>query len=56
MVKGIDDVCDVLTHVAVDIPFTCKKFRCLVDKVGGKYSVDGTFFVSLFEFLEAVGE
>lgn len=27
MVKGIDDVCDVLTHVTVDIPFFGQKFR-----------------------------
>lgn len=26
MVKGIDDVGDVLTHVAVDVPFTGEKF------------------------------
>ena len=56
MVKCVDQVSDVLAHVAVDVPFTGKKLGCLVNQVCGKDSVDDALLVSFVETLEAVGE
>ena len=56
MIQGIYYERYIFAHIRIDVILTLEKLGSLVDKVGGKYSVDGTFFVSLFEFLEAVGE
>lgn len=56
MVKCIDDVCNVLTHVTVDVPFFGQKLGRLVNQVGSKDSCDGAFFISLIEAVETVGE
>ena len=56
MVKCIDNVSNVLTHIAVDVPFLGQKLGRLVNKVRGKNSCNGTVFVSLIKTIEAVGE
>ena len=33
MVEGIDDISNILAHIAVDIPLTFKELRCLIYKV-----------------------
>ena len=56
MVQSINDVSDVLTHIAVDVPFSLKQFRSLVDQVGGQYLIDDAVLISLGELVQTVGE
>lgn len=49
MVERVDNVGDILAHIAVDIPLSGEQFRRLVDQVRGEYPADGAILVSLVE-------
>ena len=56
MVKCIDNVRDVLTHINLGIPFSLKKLGCSVYKVGGEYLGKHSLLVSLIYSLITVTE
>ena len=56
MVQSINDISDVLAHIAVDIVRTAQKFRCLIGQVCSYNTIDDAFFYGLIEFLQTIGE
>ena len=56
MVQSINDVSDVLTHIAVDIVRTAQKFRCLIGQVCSYNTIDDAFFYAFIELLQTIGE
>ena len=42
VVKCINDICNVLAHINLSIPISCKKLRSSVNEVGGEDLVDYT--------------
>lgn len=56
VVKGIDDVSNVLGKVNLLVPLALKKLGRAVNKVGGEDFIEETIFISLIHLLKAVAE
>lgn len=56
VVERVDNVGDILAHIAVDIPLSAEQLRCLVDQVRGEYTADGAVLVSLVEPIQPGSE
>ena len=56
MVEGIDDISNILAHIAVDIPLTFKELRCLIYKVCCEYAADIAVLISLIELIKSACE
>ena len=56
VVKSVNDVRNVLTHINLGIPLSGKKLRSSVNKVGGEDAIDETICMSIVEILKAVAE
>ncbi len=54
MVQSVDNQCNILAHIAVDIVWTAQKFRSLVDQVGCEDVGDDAFLVRFVELLQTV--
>ena len=56
VVQRVDDIGDILAHIAVDIPLPAEQFRGLVDQICGQDTADGTLFVSLVKPIQPGGK
>ena len=56
VVQSVDDICNILAHIDLLIPFARKKLGCAIDKVGRKYLGEYLFLLRLVEDIETVAE
>ena len=56
VVKSINDICNVLAHINLRVPLSCKELRLSVNKVGSEDSCKYAISVSLIDSLVAVAE
>ena len=56
MVEGIDDICNVLAHINLNVPLLGEQFGRTVDKVCGEDLVKDTVLICSIDFLKAIGE
>ena len=56
MVERIDDVCDILAHVAADIIRLFEELRHLVHKVRSEHLADDPLLICIIKHLKTLGE
>ena len=56
MVERVDDECDVLAHIYIDIIWLGEKLRCLVDNIRCENLIYKTCLISFIELLKTIGE
>ena len=56
VVECINDICNVLAHINLGVPVSCKKLGSSVNEVGGKDLINNSLLVSLVKLIIAVSE
>ena len=56
MVQIVDNQCDILAHINIDIVWSGQKLWCLIYQVGSQDAVNQAILLVLVELVQAVGE
>ena len=56
MVQSVDNQCNILAHIAVDIIWFGEQLRCLIDQVCSQNTCQNTLFISLIKLLKSICE
>ena len=54
MIQGVDNISDIFTHIAVDVPFSFQQLGSLINQVGGQHLVYNAVFRCLVKLVQTV--